>query len=96
MKKTQSQHETQPTQPLLPMREGGVFSWRVVAVVSLIACIAIEVLFNLLPIDHNTTLLFWFFPSSLLLFSQHRIFGNIRAHNSVSRDTVPIDGRSPY
>ena len=70
MKKTQSQHETQPTQPLLPMREGGVFSWRVVAVVSLIACIAIEVLFNLLPIDHNTTLLFWFFPASLLLFSQ--------------------------
>lgn len=52
------------------MREGGVFSWRVVAVVSLIACIAIEVLFNLLPIDHNTTLLFWFFPASLLLFSQ--------------------------
>ena len=52
------------------MREGGVFSWRFVAVVSLIACIAIEVLFNLLPIDYNTVLLFWFFPVSLLLFSQ--------------------------
>ena len=30
----------------------------------------ITVLFNLLPIDHNTLLLFWFFPVSLLLASQ--------------------------
>jgi hypothetical protein len=37
---------------------------------SLIGCIAIEVLFNLLPVDHDTLILYWFFPASLLLVSQ--------------------------
>ncbi len=55
---------------LLPLRENHVFSWRLIAVLSLMGCIAIEVLFNLLPIDHNTLQLFWFFPVSLLLASQ--------------------------
>lgn len=55
---------------VLPLREGGVFSWRLVAVLSLMGCIAVEVLFNILPIDHGTPLLYWFFPVALLLFSQ--------------------------
>lgn len=50
--------------------EGGVPSWRTVAVLSLIGCIACEVLFNLLPIDHNTLLLYWFYPAALLFVSQ--------------------------
>ena len=55
---------------MLPLRENHVFSWRLIAVLSLMGSIAVEVLFNLLPIDHNTLLLFWFFPASLLLASQ--------------------------
>lgn len=55
---------------LLPLREEGVLSWRVVAVFSMAGCITIEILFNLLPIDHDTLLLYWFFPASLLLASQ--------------------------
>ena len=70
MKTKQPQNETQASFRALSLREGGVFSWRFVAVASLIGCIAIEVLFNLLPIDHNTLLLYWFFPAALLLFSQ--------------------------
>ena len=70
MKTKQPQNETQNTLPSLPLREGGVFSWRLIAVWSLIGCIAIEVLFNVLPIDHNTLLLYWFFPAALLLLSQ--------------------------
>ena len=70
MKTKQTQNETQPNPNALSLREDGVFSWRMVAVLSLIGCIAIEVLFNLLPIDHNTLLLYWFFPASLLLAAQ--------------------------
>ena len=70
MKTRQPRNETQsPPQPL-PLREGGVLSWRFAAVLSLVGCIAVEVLFNVLPIDHNTLLLYWFFPAALLLFSQ--------------------------
>ena len=54
----------------LSLKENGVFSWRLVAVLSLMGCIAVEVLFNLMPIDHDTVLLYWFFPVSLLLLSQ--------------------------
>lgn len=55
---------------VLSLREGGAISWRLVAVLSLIGCIACEVLFNLLPFDHNTLLMYWFYPASLLLASQ--------------------------
>jgi len=57
-------------QRLLPLREGGVFSWRLVAVLSLMGCLVVEVLLNLLPIDYDTPLIYWFFPVSLLLASQ--------------------------
>ena len=60
----------------LPLRDGGVFSWRFVAVLSLMGCIAIEILFNLLPVDHDTLLLFWFYPASLLLVAQ--LYFNLR------------------
>ncbi len=49
-----------------PLREGGVFSWRLIAVLSLMGCIVIEILFNILPIDHNTLLLYWFYPASIM------------------------------
>lgn len=52
------------------LRENQVFSWRFIASLSLMGCIAVEVLFNLLPIDHDTLILYWFFPASLLLVSQ--------------------------
>jgi len=52
------------------LHEVGTFPWRLIAVLSLVGCIAAEVLQNIAPIDHNTLLLFWFFPASLLLFSQ--------------------------
>ena len=70
MKTKQPQNESQSKANTLSLRENGAFSWRFAAVLSLMGCIAIEVLFNLLPIDHNTLLLYWFFPASLLLFSQ--------------------------
>lgn len=54
----------------LARTENGALSWRFVAVLSLMGCIAVEVLFNLMPIDHDTLLLFWFFPVSLLTLSQ--------------------------
>lgn len=44
--------------------------WRIVALLSLVGCIFCEVLFNLLPIDHDTLLLYWFYPAALLLASQ--------------------------
>lgn len=69
MQTQQKDHNLEKT-TLLPLRENHVFSWRLIAVLSLMGCIAIEVLFNLLPIDHNTLQLFWFFPVSLLLASQ--------------------------
>jgi O-antigen ligase len=55
---------------LVSLREDGASSWRLVALVSLVGCIFCEVLFNLLPIDHDTLLLYWFFPAALLLVSQ--------------------------
>lgn len=54
----------------LHIREGGLISWRFLAVLSLAGCIAIEILFNILPIDHNTLLLYWFYPASLLTLTQ--------------------------
>ncbi len=54
----------------LRLREEGVLCWRFLAVFSLAGCIAIEVLYNILPIDHDTLLLYWFYPVSLLTLSQ--------------------------
>ncbi len=54
----------------LHIREGGLISWRFLAVLSLAGCIAIEILFNILPIDHNTLLLYWFYPASLMTLTQ--------------------------
>ncbi|MDD4311001.1 MAG: O-antigen ligase family protein [Eubacteriales bacterium] len=45
-------------------------SWRLIAVLSLMGCIVIEILFNILPIDHNTLLLYWFYPASLMALTQ--------------------------
>ena len=47
-----------------------MFSWRFIAALTLMGCIAVTVLFNLLPVDHDTLTLYWFFPVSLLLASQ--------------------------
>lgn len=54
----------------LPLREGHIFSWRFLAVLSLVGCIAVEILFNILPIDHNTLLLYWFYPVSIMALTQ--------------------------
>lgn len=66
----QQNQEIEKGQRTLSLKENGVLSWRFVAVLSLMGCIAVEVLFNLMPIDHDTLLLFWFFPVSLLALSQ--------------------------
>ncbi|MDD4312877.1 MAG: hypothetical protein PHW41_10385, partial [Eubacteriales bacterium] len=55
---------------MFSLREGGVLSWRLIAVLSLMGCIVIEILFNILPIDHNTLLLYWFYPASLMALTQ--------------------------
>ncbi|MBA4347419.1 MAG: hypothetical protein C0413_01000 [Clostridiales bacterium] len=57
-------------QPILPIRENHAFSWRFIAALTLMGCLAVEVLLNLLPIDYDTPILYWFFPVSLLLASQ--------------------------
>ncbi|MEN6636955.1 MAG: O-antigen ligase family protein [Clostridiaceae bacterium] len=54
----------------LPYKEGQVFSWRFLAVLSLIGCVVTEILFNIMPIDHDTLLAYWFYPVSLVLLSQ--------------------------
>jgi hypothetical protein len=63
-------------QPILPLREGKVLSWRYIAAFTLAATIVLEVLFNLLPVDHDTLQLFWFFPAALLAASQ--LYFNLR------------------
>lgn len=63
-------------QPMLPLREGKVLSWRYIAAFTLAATIVLEVLFNLLPVDHDTLQLFWFFPAALLAASQ--LYFNLR------------------
>ena len=68
--KTQSQRVLNQENHILSLRENQVFSWRFIATLSLVGCIVVEVLFNLLPIDHDTLILYWFFPASLLLVSQ--------------------------
>lgn len=68
--KTQSQRVLNQENHILSLRENQMFSWRLIATLSLMGCIAVEVLFNLLPIDHDTLILYWFFPASLLLVSQ--------------------------
>ena len=70
MRKIQTKSTGVASEHALSLKENGVFSWRLVAVLSLMGCIAVEVLFNLMPIDHDTVLLYWFFPVSLLLLSQ--------------------------
>ena len=60
----------------IPFREGGVFSWRMIAVLSLMGCIAIEILFNILPIDHNTVRLYWFYPASIMTLTM--LYFNLR------------------
>ena len=57
-------------QPILPIRENHAFSWRFIATLTLMGCIAVEVLMTLLPTDFDTPILYWFFPVSLLLASQ--------------------------
>lgn len=52
------------------LREDHVFSWRFIAMLTLMGCIVVTVLFVLLPVDHDTLTLYWFFPVSLLLASQ--------------------------
>lgn len=68
------QKETKKLQVLkktvFALREDRVFSWRTIAVLSLMGCLVVEALLNLLPIDYDTPLLFWFFPVSLLTASQ--------------------------
>ena len=59
-----------PKKVAFSVREDHVFSWRFIAVLTLMGCIAVTVLFNLLPVDHDTLTLYWFFPVSLLLASQ--------------------------
>ena len=54
----------------IPLKEKGVLSWRFLAVLTLIGCVATEILFNIMPIDHDTLLAFWFFPMSLVLLTQ--------------------------
>ena len=54
----------------VPARENGMLSWRFLAVLTLIGCIATEILFNIMPIDHDTLLMYWFFPVSLVLLTQ--------------------------
>ena len=54
----------------VPVRENGMLSWRFLAVLTLIGCIATEILFNIMPIDHDTLLMYWFFPMSLVLLTQ--------------------------
>lgn len=68
--KTQSHKSLNQESRIFSLGENHVFSWRFIATMSLIGCIAIEVLFNLLPVDHDTLILYWFFPASLLLVSQ--------------------------
>lgn len=80
MRDTLTKTTREPREHLLSIRENGVLSWRTLGVVSLMGCIAIEVLFNLLPIDHNTVLLYWFFPASLLFFSQLYFHEGITKH----------------
>ncbi len=68
--------QTEQIQPkkhiLLPVsvRENGMLSWRFLAVLTLMGCIATEILFNIMPIDHDTLLMYWFFPVSLVLLTQ--------------------------
>lgn len=54
----------------VPVKENGMLSWRFLAVLTLIGCIATEILFNIMPIDHDTLLMYWFFPVSLVLLTQ--------------------------
>ena len=68
--------QTQPKKILYPkkgsfsLREDHMFSWRFVAMMTLMGCIVVTVLFVLLPVDHDTLTLYWFFPVSLVLASQ--------------------------
>jgi len=54
----------------IPLRENGVLSWRFLAALTLIGCVVTEILFNIMPIDHDTLLMYWFFPVSLVLLTQ--------------------------
>ena len=73
---TKSTDSANLKQPMLPLREGKVLSWRYIAAFTLAATIVLEVLFNLLPVDHDTLQLFWFFPAALLAASQ--LYFNLR------------------
>ena len=48
--------------------EGGVFSWRFLALLSLTACVAFEAIQYLIPLDGATPLLYLFYPASLIVF----------------------------
>ncbi len=54
----------------IPLKEKGVLSWRFLAVLTLMGCVATEILFNIMPIDHDTLLAYWFYPMSLVLLTQ--------------------------
>ena len=78
---TKSTDPATQKQPMLPLRDGKTLSWRFVAVFTLAAVIVLETLFNLLPVDHNTLQLFWFFPVALLAASQ--LYFNLRVTRHV-------------
>ena len=67
---TQSEKPQTPKKAAISLREDHVFSWRFIAVLSLMGCIAVTVLFDLLPVDHDTLALYWYLPVSLLVLSQ--------------------------
>ena len=67
--KEQSQQKKRFSLPI-PLRENGMFSWRFLAALTLIGCVVTEILFNIMPIDHDTLLAYWFYPISLVLLTQ--------------------------
>jgi len=54
--------------PSLAGIEGGVFSWRFLAVLTLAVCVAFEAMQYLVPLDGATPLLYLFYPASLIVF----------------------------
>jgi hypothetical protein len=77
---TKSENSASQKQPILPIRENHTFSWRLIATLTLMGCIAFEVLLTLLPTDFDTPILYWFFPVSLLLASQMYFNQRITRH----------------
>ncbi len=69
-----NQREKTPKKKLISLpvslRENGVLSWRFLAALTLVGCVATEILFNIMPIDHDTLLAYWFYPMSLVLLTQ--------------------------